>query len=131
MWKYATLLSYTGTQYCGWQMQKGSAARGKPSIQETIAKAISEMTSESVSIVGSGRTDSGVHAAGQVAHFVISQKAWDPGILQRGMNSLLPIDIRSLAVQEVGKDFHAQRSTTQKQYSYYFQQGPCAIPHLE
>jgi tRNA pseudouridine38-40 synthase len=51
--------------------------------------------------------------------------------LQRGLNSALPIDIRALLVQPVAADFHAQRSADKKQYSYFFQQGPCAIPHLE
>lgn len=131
MWKYAALISYVGTQYCGWQKQKGSAAAGLPSIQTTVEQALSRITSEEVTIVGSGRTDSGVHALGQVAHFRLKKKEWDPRILQRGMNSALPIEIRALAVQPVAMDFHAQRSAVKKQYSYFFQQGPCAIPHLE
>jgi tRNA pseudouridine38-40 synthase len=130
MWKYAVLLSYVGTRFCGWQKQKGSAADGAPSIQETIEKALSQITSEEVSIVGSGRTDAGVHAIGQVAHFRLSKKQWDPRILQRGLNSALPQVIRALAVQPVAMDFHAQRSAEKKQYSYFFQQGPCPIPHL-
>jgi tRNA pseudouridine38-40 synthase len=131
MHKYAALLSYRGTQYCGWQRQSGSAAAGDPSIQETVEKALSKMCSERISVVASGRTDSGVHAVGQVTHFVLKRKEWDPSILIKGMNSLLPQDIQVLAVQPVALDFHAQRSAEKKQYSYYFQQGPCAIPHLE
>lgn len=129
--KYAMLLSYEGTQYCGWQVQKGSAAQGGPSIQETVNTCLARMTSNpEARVVGSGRTDSGVHAAGQVAHFVLGRE-WDPAILQKGMNSLLPIDIRVLGVKPVPILFHAQRSAEKKQYSYYFQQGPCALPHLE
>jgi tRNA pseudouridine38-40 synthase len=131
MWKYAVLFSYVGTQYCGWQKQKGSAAEGLPSIQATIEAALQRITGEEASIVGSGRTDSGVHALGQVAHFRLKKKEWDPRILQRGLNSALPIEFRALAVQKVDLDFHAQRSAVKKQYSYFFQQGPCAIPHLE
>lgn len=131
MWKYAVLLSYEGTQYCGWQKQKGSAAEGAPSIQSTFDAALSRMTSETVSSVGSGRTDSGVHAVGQVAHFVLREKQWDPAILQKGLNGILPRDIRALFVRPVAVDFHSQRSAERKQYSYYFQQGPCAVPHLE
>jgi tRNA pseudouridine38-40 synthase len=131
MWKYALLLSYVGTRYCGWQKQKGSAAEGLPSIQTTIEQALARITGEEVSVVGSGRTDSGVHAVGQVAHFRLSRKEWDPGIIQRGLNSALPIDIRVLASQRVEMDFHAQRSAVKKRYSYFFQQGPSAIPHLE
>jgi tRNA pseudouridine38-40 synthase len=131
MQKYAVLLSYVGTQYCGWQKQRGSAAEGFPSIQATVDAALSKITSEEVSVVGSGRTDSGVHAVGQVAHFVLKKKIWEPRVLQRGLNSALPVEIRALAVQPVEIDFHAQRSAEKKQYSYYFQQGPCALPNLE
>ncbi len=131
MKKYAALFSYSGTKFCGWQRQSGSAAEGAPSIQQTIEEALAQITGEEPSVVGSGRTDSGVHAAGQVAHFRLEKKEWDPTVLMRGMNSLLPMRIRALAVQEVSLDFHAQRSALKKQYSFYFQQGSCALPHLE
>lgn len=131
MWKYAALLSYRGTKYCGWQRQKGSAAEGEPSIQATIEGVLRRMTEEDeVSITGSGRTDSGVHAVGQVGHFVLKRKEWDPEILKKGLNGLLPKDIQVMGVKPVALDFHAQRSADKKQYSYYFQQGPCALPHL-
>jgi tRNA pseudouridine38-40 synthase len=131
MWKYALLLSYVGTAYCGWQKQKGSAAEGEPSIQGTIEEALERITGEKLSVVGSGRTDSGVHAVGQVAHFVLKRKEWDPEILKKGLNSLLSREIRVLGAGRVALDFHAQRGAEKKQYSYYFQQGPCALPHLE
>jgi tRNA pseudouridine38-40 synthase len=132
MWKYAALLSYIGTNYCGWQRQRGSAAGKYPSIQATLEDALLQMTGEEkVSLVGSGRTDSGVHAIGQVAHFVLQKKHWSPEILKKGLNALLPSNIQVLAVASVELDFHAQRSADKKQYSYYFQQGPCAIPCFE
>lgn len=132
MKKFAVLVSYVGTSFCGWQKQKGSAAAGGPSIQETFEAALSRITSEQVSCVGSGRTDSGVHAAGQVAHFVLKgERDWDPAILRKGLNSLLCPEIRVIAVKPVALDFHAQKSAVKKQYSYYFQQGPCALPFLE
>jgi len=81
-------------------------------------------------VVSSGRTDSGVHASAQVAHFVLDAKAWDPEILRRGLNALLPHSIRVLEVIGVSPDFHAQKSASKKQYSYYFQQGPSEIPSL-
>jgi tRNA pseudouridine38-40 synthase len=130
MWKYAALLSYEGTYYCGWQKQKGSGAAGLPSIQATIEQAIGQITKEDLSIVGSGRTDAGVHAVGQVAHFILRQKEWDTAILLRGLNGKLPDSIRVLTVVAVPLEFHAQRSAEKKQYSYYFQQGPCHISHL-
>jgi tRNA pseudouridine38-40 synthase len=130
MWKYAALLSYDGTSYCGWQKQKGSGASGFPSIQGTLEQAIEKITNEELSVVGSGRTDAGVHAVGQVAHFVLKKKQWEPFILLRGFNGKLPDSIRVLAIVAVPLDFHAQRSAEKKQYSYYFQQGPCHISHL-
>lgn len=130
-WKYAALLSYRGSDFCGWQKQKGSAADGSPSIQETVEGALSSMTGETASVVGSGRTDSGVHAAGQVAHFILRNKEWPTEILYNGLNAKLPSSIRVLAVRPVPIEFHAQRSAIRKQYSYYFQQGSCALPHVE
>ncbi|MEK6704243.1 MAG: tRNA pseudouridine(38-40) synthase TruA [Bdellovibrionota bacterium] len=131
LFKYAAHLAYDGTDYCGWQKQKGSAAAGKPSLQLTVEKSVSKLTSEEVSIVASGRTDSGVHASGQVVHFVVSKKAWDTNILKNGLNSLLPKNIRIIEVRNVPLDFHAQRTACRKQYSYYFQQGPCPLPHID
>ena len=126
MWKYAFLVSYVGRAYCGWQRQNEFS-----SIQETFEKALARITNETPSVVGSGRTDSGVHALGQVGHFVLKAKEWDPQVLFRGLNGLLPTDIQVLSLQRIAIDFHAQRSALQKQYSYYFQQGPAAVPVLE
>ncbi|OFZ83376.1 MAG: tRNA pseudouridine(38-40) synthase TruA [Bdellovibrionales bacterium RIFOXYD1_FULL_53_11] len=131
MQKYRALISYVGTRYRGWQKQKGSGASAGPSVQETIEKALARMTGENVGVVGSGRTDSGVHAAGQVAHFVLQKRKWETGVLHRGLNGILPQDIRVLEVTPAELDFHAQRSAVKKQYSYYFQQGPAALPFLE
>jgi tRNA pseudouridine38-40 synthase len=130
LWKYTFLVSYVGQRYCGWQRQSGSAAEGGPSIQGTIEAALARMTSEEPTVVGSGRTDAGVHALGQRAHFVLRKREWDPEILKRGLNSLLPQDIQCLELKRVSIEFHAQHSAMRKQYSYYFQQGPCAVPHL-
>jgi tRNA pseudouridine38-40 synthase len=131
MQKYAAILSYSGTRFCGWQEQRGPDSGNTPSVQETIQDAVHRMTGEKVSIVGSGRTDSGVHAVGQVAHFVLRERDWDPRILFRGLNSILRPSIQLVEVRKVPIEFHAQRSAVKKQYSYFFQQGPCALPHLE
>ena len=138
MWKYSVVLSYLGTDFCGWQVQKdpitsaGLQVRvNKPSIQGVLQAALSRITSEPVTVVGSGRTDAGVHAVGQVAHFVLRVKEWETELLKKALNSLLPSSIQVFAVQRVPLNFHAQRSAVKKQYSYYFQQGPCALPHFE
>ena len=131
MKKYAIRFSYDGTKFCGWQKQRGPAAHGGPSIQETIEDAIRKITNEpTVSLVGSGRTDAGVHALGQVAHFILRDREWDPSKLRLGLNSALPGVIRIIHAFEVPIEFHAQRSAEKKQYSYYFQQGPSPLPHL-
>jgi tRNA pseudouridine38-40 synthase len=131
MQKFAVILSYKGTRYCGWQTQTGSGAAKDPSIQSTIQAALAQMTGEDTSIVASGRTDSGVHAVRQVAHFVLKKKEWPTRILHRGLNTILPNDIRIRKVIPVSMEFHAQRSALRKQYSYYFQQGTSPLPHLE
>src|SRR4051794_6438914 len=102
MRKFAALVSYAGTSFCGWQKQKGSAAGGGPSVQQTFEAALSRITSEEISCVGSGRTDSGVHATGQVAHFVLKRaKEWDSKVLKKGLNSLLGPEIRVIEVKPV------------------------------
>ncbi|MBI2711262.1 MAG: tRNA pseudouridine(38-40) synthase TruA [Bdellovibrio sp.] len=127
--KYAAWVSYAGTSFCGWQTQKQKDLL--PSIQTTLEMALLKMTGQQIRVIGSGRTDSGVHAAGQVAHFIIDDRDWDERVLQRGLNGILPRTIRIVQVKSVPLDFHAQKSAIKKQYSYYFQQGPCALPHLE
>jgi tRNA pseudouridine38-40 synthase len=128
--KYALRIAYLGKNYLGWQKQRFEPMRTglPPSIQETVEKAVSTMTSMPISVVGSGRTDAGVNALGQVAHFVFNSDRFTTGIFKKGLNSLLPEDIRIMEVFQVPEDFHAQRSATHKQYSYYFQQGPTPLP---
>src|SRR3954470_6893514 len=107
MRKYAAIISYAGTRFCGWQKQKGSAAAKAPATQEIFEAALSRITSEEVSCVGSGRTDSGVHAVGQVVHFVLKRKEWDEQVLRKALNSLLGPDIRVIDLRGVPLDFHA------------------------
>lgn len=124
--------TYDGTRYCGWQKQrKTGLTTDKPSVQETVEAAIGKMTGEVVSAVGSGRTDAGVHSFGQIVHFVLKNKVWEPWVIQRGLNGILGSSIRAVAVWAVPLEFHAQRSAVKKQYSYYFQQGPCPLPQFE
>jgi len=85
---------------------------------------------KNVFCVGSGRTDSGVHSVGQVAHIKLESERFDSNILRNALNSLLPESVRVLRVFSVSPDFHAQRSSLKKQYTYYLQTGPCSLPHL-
>ena len=88
-------IAYMGANYCGWQIQNTRSSKNKkqlPSIQETIEKALSQIVQEKVKIIGSGRTDAGVHAQAQVANFHTKTRLKLEN-LQRALNSLLPDDI--------------------------------------
>lgn len=105
-------IEYQGTRYHGWQIQPNGT-----SIQEKIEEVLERLTGHRPKVIGSGRTDAGVHAEGQVAHFR-TQSHMDCKILQRGMNALLPGDIVILKVEEADEDFHALFSAKGKTYRY-------------
>lgn len=106
------IIEYDGTNYCGWQSQKNGV-----SIQETIRNAINKLTNEEVSLMGSSRTDAGVHALGQAAHFKTNSPVPLEGFL-KGLNSLLPRDIRIISAQDMPAHFHALRDAKGKHYRY-------------
>jgi tRNA pseudouridine38-40 synthase len=95
-------LEYDGTRYHGWQRQKNAV-----SLQEVIEDALARITGEAVRLIGSGRTDAGVHALGQVANFITTSRAPSRAFVQ-GLNSLLPMDIAVLEALEVPLTFHAR-----------------------
>jgi tRNA pseudouridine38-40 synthase len=107
-------IAYDGTRYHGWQAQAGTK---HATIQNILQQALSKILHEPVNIVGSGRTDSGVHAQGQVAH-VRMKNCMLPRILQRALDSLLPRDISVIRISRVGNNFHAQFSAQRKRYRY-------------
>ena len=109
-WKI--VLSYDGTGFNGWQVQPG-----RPTVQGSLAAAIEKMTGERVLPQGSGRTDAGVHALGQVASFAL-QGAIPAQNLWRALNQALPQSIRVVDVEQVGQEFHARHSAVQKSYEY-------------
>jgi tRNA pseudouridine38-40 synthase len=106
------LLEYDGSDFSGWQVQPETRT-----VQGVLQEAISGMMGGPVRIVGSGRTDAGVHALGQVAHADIT-KGIPPWNIMMGLNSALPRDVRVLECSEASPDFHAQRSATGKLYRY-------------
>lgn len=110
---YKLLIAYEGTQYCGWQIQPNGI-----SIQALIQKALSTALREPTNLVGSSRTDSGVHALGQVAHFRTEQ-AFEQQKLLQSLNGLLPPDIRIMAIEKAADDFHARYSAKAKIYHYF------------
>lgn len=110
--RYKLNLAYDGSAYAGWQVQPGHRT-----IQGELEKTLGTLASGPVKVHGSGRTDQGVHAAGQVAH-VDLPRAWLPRDLRRTLNALLPPDIRLLNAVRVKGDFHARRSAISKEYRY-------------
>lgn len=107
-------VSYDGTRYCGWQVQPDQLT-----VQAVMEKAFARLTQhDTVKIHGSGRTDSGVHALGQVAHFDLLREK-DSGQLLKACNSYLPRDIRVLDVQRTRLEFHARKSAVGKEYRYF------------
>jgi tRNA pseudouridine38-40 synthase len=106
------LIEYDGTNYQGWQVQpKG------PTVQGILEEKIGLLTGQPVRLFGSGRTDSGVHALGQVAHFK-TQSPMDISTIRRALNSLLPPDIVIHKVEEVDLGFHARKHSKSKIYEY-------------
>jgi tRNA pseudouridine38-40 synthase len=106
------IVEYDGTGYCGWQFQENGL-----SIQQVLEEAIGRMTSEAIRVIGSGRTDAGVHALGQVAHFHTASRLGERNFLM-GINSLLPSDIAVREVREVDPAFHARYDVKSKVYIY-------------
>ena len=106
------ILEYDGSRYAGWQRQPD-----QPTIQEAVETAILQLTQETVSVIGAGRTDSGVHALGQVASFRI-ERPWTPREWIRGMNARLPEDIAVRSAEVLPDDFHARYAARGKLYEY-------------
>ncbi len=105
-------VQYNGSNYCGWQSQPNSLG-----IQGNIEEAIYKITKEKVKIIGSGRTDAGVHALGQVANFNLSSNIPTDKICG-ALNSKLPEDISIIDCEEVNEDFHSRYSAKKKTYRY-------------
>jgi tRNA pseudouridine38-40 synthase len=106
------VLSYDGSEFSGWQVQPDAAT-----VQGTLASAIGRITGEKVLPQGSGRTDAGVHALGQVATLVTESSVPTANFV-RALNDILPAAIRVLDVTEAPADFHARHSARAKTYRY-------------
>lgn len=110
VWKLT--LAYDGTSFHGWQVQPAL-----PTVQGTLAAALREITGETVLPQGSGRTDTGVHALGQIASFALDAPIPPPNLL-RALNRRLPPAIRVLAAQHAPAHFHSRHSALRKTYEY-------------
>jgi len=122
--RYKLTIAYDGTNYCGWQVQNTGR-----SIQSLVQKALEIALRHPTDLTGSGRTDSGVHARGQTAHFDTHQEI-DPQKLLFSLNGLLPPDIRIFSIEPVAETFHARYSAKQKTYHYHLHLDLVADPIL-
>ena len=110
--RYFLELSYNGTNYHGWQFQPNAIT-----VQEVLEEALSNILSDNINIVGAGRTDTGVHALGQVAHFDLDTAIQD-GQLKNAINARLPKEIIITELDQVSYDFHARFSAKKRYYAY-------------
>ncbi len=111
--RYRLCIEYDGGPFVGWQRQAEGA-----SVQGALEDAIEKLSSERVTVTGAGRTDAGVHALGQVAHFDLV-KAFDPGKVRDALNHYLrPAPVSVLSAEAVDGEFHARFSATSRHYQF-------------
>ena len=122
MKNYLLQIEYFGENYNGWQLQTSF-----PSVQDEIEKALSKIANHKVEVVCAGRTDSGVHATSQIANFLSdadrSLMAW-----KRGLNSILPSDIKIIDIQEVPSDFNSRFAAISRTYNYVIYNAQVSSP---
>ncbi len=113
MARFKLIVEYDGTPFSGWQRQKE-----RMSVQQALEEAIERFSGETVTTQAAGRTDAGVHALGQVAHFDLS-KDWDPFRVREALNyHLRPHPVAVIECDRVGEDFEARFSATARHYEY-------------
>ncbi|MDR2434971.1 MAG: tRNA pseudouridine(38-40) synthase TruA [Treponema sp.] len=122
------LVAYDGGDFSGWQRQ-GASVGGERTVQGVIEGALEKMHKEPVALTGSGRTDAGVHAAGQAANFHTNINSINPARFAPALNGLLPRDVRILEAAETRPDFHARFDAAMRTYRYHFIAGRYALPH--
>ena len=111
--RFKLIIEYEGTQFCGWQTQRGGGA-----VQDALSEAVFKFCGEEVNVNGAGRTDTGVHARGQVAHLDI-EKSTDASTLLKALNfHLKPHPVAVLSAQLVDNEFDARFSALRRHYEY-------------
>ncbi len=111
------VIEYDGTAFVGWQSQINGRA-----VQDVLERSLYELLREQVRVTGAGRTDAGVHARGQTAHFD-TRSALSAETMLRGLNALLPEDVAIRSIAEAPPDFHARYSASSRAYSYTLHRG--------
>jgi tRNA pseudouridine38-40 synthase len=119
-------LAYDGTDFSGWQRQSEDR-----SVQEEVEKALAKMHGRQVQVIGAGRTDTGVHAAGQVAHFHSDIASIPAERFTLALNKHLPPDVRVVRAEEAHPDFHARYDARFRRYKYFLYHASRALPHRD
>ena len=118
-------LAYDGTDFTGWQMQPGART-----VQGILTDAIVKLEGAPVTVYGAGRTDSGVHAEGQVASFTLNRVS-EPELVLSALNGNIPVDVRVLETAIAPETFHARRDAKTKTYRYHLFTGRVMNPFLD
>ena len=116
--KLKLLIAYDGTHFVGWQRQKNGRT-----VQGVLEEALKQLTGKPAAVTGAGRTDSGVHAEGQVVHAVVTSRL-SPPIIQKALNAILPGDVVVRSVEIAPSRFHARTSAKSKWYRYQIWNDP-------
>jgi tRNA pseudouridine38-40 synthase len=126
------LIAYDGTDFSGWQRQNrrvGGPCGRERTVQGVIEAALEKIHKQPVRLTGSGRTDAGVHAAGQIANFYTHIRRMEAERFVPALNSLLPRDVRVLEARETLPDFHSRFDARSRTYRYRLICGRPALPH--
>jgi tRNA pseudouridine38-40 synthase len=124
MQNYKLIISYDGIDFHGWQRQPN-----RRTIQGVLEESLAKITQKKIPIIGSGRTDAGVHAQGQVAHFKANLNIKAEELL-RALNSITPDDVRIISLKEIDMNFHARKTARSKIYQYRIFNSPEISPFL-
>ena len=120
--RYRMTIAYDGTDLFGWQAQPA-----KHTVQGVLEAGLQQLTGEIVRVHSCGRTDTGVHARAQTAHFDL-KKPWEAWKLQKGLNAVLPEVVRVTELRGARPDFHARYDARGKEYRYFIWNAPVACP---
>lgn len=121
---YKLVLSFDGTDFHGWQRQPN-----RRTVQGVVEDSLAKIAQKKIHVIGAGRTDAGVHAQGQVAHFRANLQIKEEELL-RALNAILPDEARVISVEKVHPDFHARKMALSKTYQYRIFNSPSISPFL-
>ena len=123
-------ISYDGTDFCGWQKQTKAGNETYRTVQGEIEAALQKLLKRKTELVGSGRTGSGVHAAGQIANFSSTIKNMEAENYIQALNSMLPKDVRIVNAEKVALNFNARFSSKSRTYRYFCNTQEFTLAHL-